>query len=141
MNRLDAIKMVEDVNKKEVNPELELIITNILKDLSIPVNILGYKYLRTAIFIASTEPDSLQGITKVLYPAVAKKHRTTASKVERGIRYSIELAWLHTYELGNEHLIRQYFGNIDDFGLKPKNGQFIATVADYISLNHFNLLQ
>ena len=37
--------------------------------------------------------DLLNFITKQLYPEIAKAYNTTASRVERAIRHSIEVAW------------------------------------------------
>ena len=37
--------------------------------------------------------ELLGSITKVLYPDIAKKYNTTASRVERAIRHAIEVAW------------------------------------------------
>ena len=37
--------------------------------------------------------DVINAVTKVLYPEVARKFGTTASRVERAIRHAIEVAW------------------------------------------------
>ena len=43
--------------------------------------------------MAVEDMDVLNAVTKVLYPTVAKKHKTTSSRVERAIRHAIEVAW------------------------------------------------
>ena len=53
----------------------------------------GYMYLRTAILETYLNVDFLGQITKVLYPEIARKYATTASRVERAIRHAIEVAW------------------------------------------------
>ena len=66
-------------------------------------------------------------ITKELYPGIAKRFSTSASKVERAIRHSIEVAWTR----GRIENINQLFGyNIYSKNDKPTNGEFIALVAD-----------
>lgn len=58
-----------------------------------PAHIKGYQYLREAILIAVRDMDVINAVTKVLYPEVAKRFNTTASRVERAIRHAIEVAW------------------------------------------------
>ena len=43
--------------------------------------------------MAVENQDVLVGITKGLYPDIAKQYKTTASKVERAIRHAIESVW------------------------------------------------
>ena len=37
--------------------------------------------------------DLLSAVTKELYPSIAKKYNTIASRVERVIRHAIEATW------------------------------------------------
>ena len=67
--------------------------TNMIHEIGIPAHIKGYHYLRDAIMMAVEDMDVLNAITKILYPTVAKKYRTTSSRVERAIRHAIEVAW------------------------------------------------
>ena len=56
---------------------------------------------------------------------------TTASKVERAIRHAIEVA----FSRGRIENINQVFGiNIYNKGDKPTNGEFIALIADKLSM-------
>ena len=72
---------------------LESDVTQILHEIGIPAHIKGYQYLRDAILMAIEDDDIINAVTKRLYPAVAKKHSTTSSRVERAIRHAIEVAW------------------------------------------------
>ena len=56
-------------------------------------HIKGYQYLRDGIMMVVENMDVLNQITKQLYPDLAKKHKTTPSRVERAIRHAIEVAW------------------------------------------------
>ena len=77
--------------------------------------------------------DILSGITKVLYPTVAKKYNTTSSRVERAIRHSIEVAW----NRGNVEAISQIFSYTISYNKsKPTNSEFIAMIADKLRLAH-----
>ena len=69
---------------------LETDITNIIHDIGIPAHIKGYQYLRTAIVMCVEDMEMLSSITKLLYPTIAKKYKTTSSRVERAIRHAIE---------------------------------------------------
>ena len=82
--------------------------------------------------MAIDTPDIINSITKKLYPSIADKFDTSASKVERAIRHAIELGWTR----GNQDTIDEIFGyTISALKAKPTNSEFIAMVADYISLN------
>lgn len=111
---------------------LTLKITSILHDVGVPAHIKGYQYLREAIGMAVHEPENINAITKILYPAVAKQFRTTASRVERAIRHAIEVAW----DRGDVEEIQHIFGyTVSGIKGKPTNSEFIAMIADYITLH------
>lgn len=117
----------EVVVKRKTYTELEERVSNIFISVGIPAHIKGYQFLRDAVKLAVDEPDIINGITKRLYPTVAEKHNTSASKVERAIRHAIEVAWSR----GKIENINQIFGiRIYNANEKPTNGEFIALVAD-----------
>ena len=102
-------------------------ITSVFLVIGIPAHIKGYHYLREAIRMVYYQPELINRITKELYPGIAKRFSTSASKVERAIRHSIEVAWTR----GKIENINQLFGyNIYSKNDKPTNGEFIALVAD-----------
>ena len=65
---------------------LEANVTAIIHEIGVPAHIKGYQYLREAIMIAVEDMDVINAVTKVLYPEVAKRFGTTASRVERRAR-------------------------------------------------------
>ena len=76
--------------------------------------------------------EMLGAVTKILYPAIVKKHNTTSSRVERAIRHAIEVAWSR----GRIETIDELFGyTINEGKGKPTNSEFIALIADRIRLN------
>ncbi|MBR1820360.1 MAG: sporulation transcription factor Spo0A, partial [Clostridia bacterium] len=68
-------------------------ITNLFLTLGIPAHIKGYQYLREAVRMVLENHDVINRITKELYPGIARKFDTSASKVERAMRHAIEVAW------------------------------------------------
>ncbi len=111
---------------------LEAVVTSIILEIGVPAHIKGYQYLRDSIIMAVEDPEVINGVTKVLYPSVAKKNGTTASRVERAIRHAIEVAW----DRGDVDVLNSYFGyTIHNLRGKPTNSEFIAMIADKIRLN------
>lgn len=112
---------------------LDASITSIIHEIGVPAHIKGYLYLREAISMVYNDIELLGSITKVLYPDIAKKYNTTASRVERAIRHAIEVAWSR----GNIDSISSLFGyTISMSKAKPTNSEFIAMVADKLRLEH-----
>ena len=112
--------------------DLELTVTEIIHQIGVPAHIKGYYYLRESILMVIADQNILSAITKQLYPGVAKKYETTASRVERAIRHAIEVAW----DRGNVEVLENYFGyTINSARGKPTNSEFIAMIADKINMS------
>ncbi len=113
--------------------QLEKEITELLHEIGIPAHIKGYMYLRTAIYETYINMEFLGQITKVLYPEIARKYKTTSSRVERAIRHAIEVAW----NRGNIDAIEDIFAyTISASKAKPTNSEFIAMISDKLRLEH-----
>lgn len=127
-------KRIEGINLVEENEiDLDQEITSLLHEIGVPAHIKGYMYLRESITMVYNNIDILGSITKVLYPMVAKKYKTTSSRVERAIRHSIEVAW----NRGNVDAISQIFSYTISYNKsKPTNSEFIAMIADKLRLEH-----
>lgn len=111
--------------------DLEIIISDIMKQIGVPAHIKGYQYLREAIILSVNDPELMHSVTKVLYPTVAKSNKTTASRVERAIRHAIEVAW----DRGDVDVLSSYFGyTIQNSRGKPTNSEFIAMISDKLRL-------
>lgn len=110
---------------------LDVEVTEVLHEIGIPAHIKGYLYLREAICLVVARVELLGGITKELYPSIAKRYQTTPSRVERAIRHAIEVAW----NRGNVDLIHSLFGHtVNSERGKPTNSEFIAMVADKLRM-------
>lgn len=122
----------ENRNRRLAN-SLEADVTDIIHEIGIPAHIKGYQYLRDAIIMSVGDTEMLGSITKVLYPTIAKRYKTTPSRVERAIRHAIEVAWSR----GKVETIEDLFGYTVNSGKgKPTNSEFIALIADKIRLEY-----
>ena len=111
--------------------DLEAVVTDIIHEIGVPAHIKGYQYLREAIILTIKDMDMINAVTKVLYPEVAKKFNTTPSRVERAIRHAIEVAW----DRGDIETLQKFFGyTVSNIKGKPTNSEFIAMIADCLSL-------
>ena len=125
INDLMSDKVVDEENKNE--KLLDEKISNIFISIGIPAHIKGYQFLREAVKLAVEEPEIIGSITKRLYPTIAQKFETSSSKVERGMRHAIEVAW----NRGKIENINSLFGfKIYSSNDKPTNGELIALIAD-----------
>ncbi len=113
--------------------DLEKDVTEIIHEIGVPAHIKGYQYLREAIMMAVEDVEMLNSITKILYPTIAEKFKTTPSRVERAIRHGIEVAWSR----GRSETLESLFGYTISAGKgKPTNSEFIALIADRIRLQY-----
>lgn len=104
-------------------------VSQLLNKMGISASVKGYYYLRSAILMVLDDQEAIIGITKRMYPDVAKEYNTTASKVERAIRHAIESAW----KRGAGKIYSEIVGIKNE--AKPTNGQFIAAIGEYLRLN------
>ena len=106
-------------------------VTNIFLSIGIPAHIKGYAYLREAVRMVVEDHDVINRITKELYPGIAKRFSTTSSKVERAMRHAIEVAWSR----GRLDSVNRIYGyKVFSAEDKPTNGEFIALIADKVSM-------
>ena len=107
---------------------LERLVTPII---GMPAHIKGYQYVREAIVLTIKDVSMIHAVTKVLYPTVARRHNTTPSCVERAIRHAIEVAW----NRGDLDALQRLFGyTVSNTRGKPTNSEFIAMIADQLSI-------
>ena len=112
--------------------ELERYITEIMLEIGVPAHLKGYHYLRDAILLSGRDMEVVSSVTKLLYPTVAKRFKTTDQKVERAIRNAIEVSWTR----GNIETFEEMFGYSASSGKsRPTNSEYIARVADKIRLD------
>ena len=130
-----AIEILESskVEVKEVTEELELKTSELLHNLGVPSQIKGYQYLREGILMLYQNTSLVGRITRNLYPEIARRHDTTASRVERAIRHAIEVSW----NRGDYSIMTNLFGHSIDFDrAKPTNSEFLVTISDALRINN-----
>ena len=111
--------------------QLESAVTNLLHEMGVPAHIKGFQYLRAGILFTIRGTGSVAGITKVLYPEIAKRFSATPACVERAMRHAIEIAW----NRGDFEMQQKIFrGTISGAKGKPTNGEVIALLAEHIAL-------
>jgi two-component system response regulator (stage 0 sporulation protein A) len=131
IERLSVWKQ-ESKRPQNVQADMDVVISDIMRQIGVPAHIKGYQYLRAAIRLSVDDPEMLDSVTKLLYPTVAKMYSTTPSRVERAIRHAIEVAW----DRGDVDVLSSYFGyTIQSQRGKPTNSEFIAMITDKLRLS------
>lgn len=83
----------------------------------------GTAYLREGVKLWDA---GIQSMTKGVYLDVAKAHGSTASRVERCMRHSIEKAWARGDEVAQ---LRTFGYSVDPTMGRPTVGEYIARLA------------
>ena len=106
---------------------MEVTIADLLHEIGIPANLLGYTYLKAAIELAYNDESYLRALVKKLYPEIAQSYNTTVVRVERAIRHAIEVVW----DRGNTALLDRMFSPIISTARgKATNSEFISTIVE-----------
>ena len=116
--------------KDEVPLEIyEEEIQDLLLEIGVPTNLVGFVYLTSAEEFVLHDPTELYKITG-LYADIAHKHHTSVARVERAIRHAIHVAWLY----GNMAFIDELFKfSINPMKGAPSNSQFISRLYFYLN--------
>jgi two-component system response regulator (stage 0 sporulation protein A) len=127
----EETNVVPETVQEEAAESVDEQITNLFLTIGIPAHIKGYQYLREAVRMVIDNREVINRITKELYPGIAKKYDTSASKVERAMRHAIEVAWTR----GRLDTVNQMYGykvfRKDD---KPTNGELVSCVSELIRM-------
>lgn len=128
-----SVMLHESSLKRYSEYDMKQDVTEIIHELGIPAHIKGYQYIREGIIMAIEDVNMMNYITKLLYPTIAKKYKTTSSSVERAIRHAIEVAWTR----GRIEILEEMFGySMQSERGKPTNSEFIALIADKLRLKY-----
>ncbi len=125
-----------ELNQNDISNGLfsqEAKLTDLLHNLGVPSHIRGYQYLKEGILIVYRKGNVLSYVTKDVYPEIARKFRTTPTRVERAIRHAIEVSW----NRGDINLMEHIFGNSLNVNRdKPTNAEYLSTLADKIKIDN-----
>ncbi len=115
--------------------ELEMLVSDCLKNLAVSPDFQGYSCLKSAIEMYTTDGTSQISITKEIYPAIAKKSRLSPPCVEKIIRNVIESSWKNASIESQQY----YFGYSRTEKKRPTNLKFVATIANHLWLEQKRL--
>lgn len=105
-------------------------VSRLLTAIGVPVNLLGYGYLRAALEEVLQRPEMLRGMNRALYPEVARRYGVSAGSVERAIRHAIVQTWARG---GGERCRRLMGRQGSTVGDRPTNGEMIAMMAEWLA--------
>lgn len=122
--RQEILHLQEKDGDSTVLTNPEAILRQILLDIGAPSHLIGYRHILMAVKLLMEDPK--MSITRKLYPCIAEAFDSTASRVERAIRYVIEVAW----DRGDLDVLNHYFGNtVSSLKGKPTNSHFLIQMA------------
>lgn len=84
----------------------EKTVTDFLIKIGVPENVRGFYYLRTAVLTAVNTVDREQ-VSGHIYSVLTSEYNTSASKIERSIRYAVSVA----FDRGDPSLLSDVFGS------------------------------
>ena len=113
-----------------ITREVQEEIVHSLREIGFPAHVKGYSYAKTALEIVLNKPESIEAITKELYPEVARIHHTTPSRVERALRHGIELI----YDRNTQDDLNELLGPSNWNKGKLTNSEFLAVMAENIRM-------
>jgi two-component system response regulator (stage 0 sporulation protein A) len=114
------------------NAEARTKVTQLLNAIGMPAKLSGYRYVRRALLLALADPRNMDDLAVRLYTPVATEERTTATNVERSIRYAIEFVFMY----GHLEEIQSLFGyTVNSNKGKPSNREFIAMLSDRMRIS------
>ena len=131
VDRINETLQQSDIPIEERVPDLQRQITKMIHDIGVPANIKGYRYLREAIKLAAEDLDRINNMTECIYKPIALSDNSTPKRVRTAIMRAIEIAW----DRGDLDTLQSFFGyTVSNTKGKPTNSEFIALLADKLSL-------
>lgn len=112
-----------------MNPALNVQISDVLKQLGVPMHLKGHFYLKSSIAETLHDPKLMFSICE-LYSKVADEYDVDPMNVERNIRHAIKVAWSR----GDRNAQLALFGHtVDTNKGKPTNSEFICAIVDWFN--------
>lgn len=103
-------------------------VSKILRECNIRPHLTGFTYLKETIVQIYSGVCTTRGVTKTLYPAVARIYDTTPSAVERNMRHAISYAW--RWSASEPSLILDDVFRFPKRSESPTITEFIATIVE-----------
>ncbi len=118
----------EAVREKIGRAEKEREIEDALLSCGFNPYVLGWRYIKAALLTVAEDESRLEGVTKDLYPELARRFDTSSGNLERCIRSAVERAW----QEGDPAAREAWFG-VDMAPMlrkKPGNTKFMKLVLE-----------
>ncbi len=97
----------------------------ILRKLGLHAKLKGYHFFSTAVLLILQNEDYMFGLTKSLYPEIAKQYHTSPSCVDRNLRTAVQIIW----ERGNISFLQEIAGY--EFLYKPTTSEMLDILVSY----------
>lgn len=102
-------------------------IQNLLFDIGIPVNRLGFLYLTYGMSLVIADYEYATRVSKLLYVDIASRYKTEPESVERCIRHVINAAYV-----GDQSALMGVLFSPDHYKKTPTPTEFITKVYFYM---------
>ena len=107
-------------------------VTNLMLSFKFQPNMLGFDFLRRAVLYCYESNQNAANITTELYPMLAKEFNTKPASIERGMRMSIDNAYIG----GGLLSLNDYYGSIVYTNkFKFSNSEIISILVEIIKLD------
>ena len=126
----EIIIVTDDDKKNPCRFNGEDNIKQILTEMAISPNLIGYRYIIKALEIITKAGGKKISLSKEIYPEIASAFNATCSSVDRAVRYAIYVA----FQRGNKKLIEEMFGiGCMDSSSYPTAARFIYTLSERVN--------
>ncbi len=110
--------------------QLERDVDEVLLRMGIMPHLMGYTYLKNALMMAYEDRELLLGVTKILYPELARRFDTSPANLERCIRSAVEIAWRNGEKRNKDEFSGEDGWNFTD--KKPGNTRFMKMALEIL---------
>jgi two-component system response regulator (stage 0 sporulation protein A) len=128
---IDSHTASAPIVKQSTSDRIEAEISLLMRETGVPPHIKGYRYIKEAIMLLIKRKNTVNSMTRLIYPKVAEKFNTTPQRVERSIRNAIKCGWTNN----NERFLYGIYGEkANHCTRKPSNSEFLYLLVDKIKL-------
>lgn len=122
------MNLISTSDKANYQEQMEIKTEMVLFRMGIAPHLKGFNYICQATMLLIEDPDRIYGVTKTIYPEIARRESKQSSEVERSIRHAIESAW----NKEGKNSLRYYFSH---YSRKPTNRTFLAFLYKYVTID------
>lgn len=121
---MQAIRLESDkkASQKTVMHNIETVTSKIMMDLGLPAHLNGFGYIKTCALLVSQNIIGMRIVMGNMYRETARRHHTTATRVEKSIRTAIHYAFRTQPE------------KICIYNTKPTSSQVILYISEQLKL-------